>query len=129
MRRPLCIAIIVAFLVAICTLEQILVSSTLTELKQKSQELFLLAPDYEDISSSKIYDLTLELKDYWNKRESLICFFVNHKDMQSMGDELTRMETYCKLNNYDEFSTSLSLVVYYTEEFNHIMGLSLQNLI
>ena len=55
MKRGVCIAVIVTFLLAICALEQILVSGTLNTLKNKTTGLKTFLQDYENIDISEIY--------------------------------------------------------------------------
>ena len=129
MKRSIFITIIVCLLTGICTLEQILVSVTLKELEIKSQELYEIVLDQENVNTNEVINLTKNLRDYWDQKENLLCFFINHKDMDEMGREITKMISYCKQNETAEFNTSLSLVIYYTKMFNHIMGISLQNFI
>ena len=129
MKRGVCITIIVVFLALVCVLEQILVSVTLDNLEQKTQALIKVVYEYENINNNDILIKTNELNSFWEEHENLLCFFINHKDMQEMGTELKKMQTYIETNNSDEYLTSLNLVIYYTDTFNHIMGLSLQNLI
>ena len=129
MKRNICIFFIVIFLFAICTLEQILVHNTLTKLKELSQSLYEIALSSEDVNTQAIFTQTNNLNDFWQKNENYLCFFINHKDMQEMGNELIKMISYSKSNIKEEYLTSLELVRYYCNTFNHIMGLSLQNLI
>ena len=129
MKRGICISIIIIFLIGICTLEQILVDNTLLRLKEKTNNLIIILSEYEDIKNEEIISKTNELNDFWDEHENLLCFFINHKDMQEMGIELNKMKSYIISNTKEEFITSFNLVLHYTETFNHIMGLSLQNLI
>ena len=129
MKRGVFISIIIIFLIGICTLEQKLVDNTLIMLKEKTDNLIIIIPEYENIINKEIILKTNELNDFWDKYENLLCFFINHKDMQEMGIELKKMQSYAEYNVKEEYFTSLNLVIHYTDTFNHIMGLSLQNLI
>ena len=104
-------------------------TTTLDNMKIKSEEIYAVIDDYDNISSDQFFLLTSKLNEYWKDRENLLCFFINHKEMQDMGIELEKMLSYCKFNNKEEYKNSLELVIYYTETFHHIMGISLQNLI
>lgn len=129
MKRNLFIILILLFLAVVCILEQVLVSQTLQSLNEKSLILFNISNNSENINSQNIVEKTHDLNEFWKENENLLCFFINHKDMQEMGIELNKMRTYSALNNKEEYMVSLNLVIYYTKTFNHIMGLSLQNLI
>jgi len=128
MKRVLVISIICIFLVGICILEEILVNTTLTDLKNKSTKMYELYKNSDSADTEELQNLTLKLKNYWDERENLLCFFINHKDMHEMGNEITRLISYSKFNLKEEFEASLLLVIYYSKEFNHIMGVSIQNI-
>ena len=49
--------------------------------------------------------------------------------MHEMGNELNRVNSYAEDNIKEEFIASLNLVIYYSETFHHIMGVSFQNII
>ena len=128
-KRGLFITIIIVFLGIVCVLEQILVSNTLGTLKEKTDDIQIALNQDIDINSDEIYQKTYDLSIFWKNNENLLCFFINHKDMRDMGIEINKMLSYSKSNTKEEFIISFNLVVYYTDTFNHIMGLSLQNLI
>ena len=79
-------------------------------------------------NTPELKQLTFELNDYWAKQENALCFFINHKDMHEMGNEITRLISYSKFNLMEEFEASLLLVIYYSKEFHHIMGVSVENI-
>ena len=128
-KRGLFITIIIVFLGIVCVLEQILVSNTLGTLKEKTDDIQIALNQDIDINLDEIYQKTYDLSIFWKNNENLLCFFINHKDMRDMGIEINKMLSYSKSNTKEEFIISFNLVVYYTDTFNHIMGLSLQNLI
>lgn len=128
MKRIIGIIIITVFLVAICTLEEILINSTLNEVKQYSKTLYELSQKSDTVATEEIISLTNELNDYWLEREPILCFFINYKDVGEMGNEITRMKSYTLSDIKEEFDASLTLVLYYCETFNHITGLSVQNI-
>lgn len=129
MKRGICIIIIAMFLIGICIYEQVLVNNTLSGLNEQSVNLYLQTKDLENVNTNLVLEKSRQINDFWNKNEDKLCFFINHKDMHEMGNELIKMISYSKNNNKEEFLTSLELVIYYSETFHHIMGLSLQNLI
>lgn len=128
MKKGLWIFILTLCLFTICVLEEVLVNTTLQKVSQVSQVLYQLSEKNEDVSITEIYSLSEELKDYWKEKELLLCFFINYKDMNEMGNEIIKMVSYSKNNIKEEFTTSLSLLIYYCETFNHITGFNLQNI-
>ena len=128
MKRLLCIIIISVFLVGVCVTEEILVKRTLFEVNQKGTSLLVYVQNLTDLNTEDVLSKTRELNSFWLKYEDALCFFVNHKDMHEMGNELVKMISYAKNNIKEEYTTSLELVIYYSSTFHHIMGVSLENI-
>ena len=129
MKRLLSIIIISLFLVSVCVLEEILVKSTLKDLNQKSTQIYTYADSLTNLNEVELLNYVNDLNAYWTTNEDLLCFFVNHKDMHEMGNEINKMLSFARSNTKEEFIASLNLVIYYTTTFNHIMGVSLQNIL
>lgn len=128
MKKLLCIMIITAFLVGCCITEEILVKKTLAEIDKQGNELYFYAQSLDNLNNNELLTKTRELNNYWLKYEDALCFFVNHKDMHEMGNELIKMISYAKNNIKEEYLTSLELVIYYSSTFHHIMGVSFENI-
>lgn len=128
MKRIIGIICICLFLFGICVAEEILVSSSLNLVTKESEYLYTLANQSDSVNTQEIITKTKNLKDYWAKREHLLCFFINYKDMSEMSNEITRMLSYAQENIKEEYIASLSLVLYYCETFDHITGFNFQNI-
>lgn len=128
MKKLLCIIIISIFLVGVCITEEILVKTTLTEINNQGNELYALVQNASNLNTPEVLSATRKLNDFWLANEDALCFFVNHKDMHEMGNELIKMISYAKNNIKEEYTTSLELVIYYSSTFHHIMGVSLENI-
>lgn len=129
MKRCVWMFIICAILATICILEEITVNNTLNTIKDYSEQLDSLSQNTENVNDENIYKLSVELGDYWNKRELLLCFFINYKDTNEMSNEIVKIISYSKNNVKEEFTTSLALLKYYCKTFNHITGFNLQNIL
>lgn len=128
MKRIIGIICISLFLFGICLSEELLVSSSLNQVTKDSEYLYNLANQGDSVNSTEIITKTKSLKEYWAKREHLLCFFINYKDMSEMSNEITRMLSYAQENIKEEYIASLSLVLYYCETFDHITGFNFQNI-
>lgn len=128
MKRLVCIIIISIFLIGCCTTEEILVKNTLAEIQLRGTDLYVFVQDLNNLNTEDVLSRTRELNQFWLKYEDALCFFVNHKDMHEMGNELVKMISYAKNNIKEEYTTSLELVIYYSSTFHHIMGVSLENI-
>ena len=128
MKRLVGIIFIAIFLIGVCVTEEILVKNTLAEMNKQGNSLFEYVTALDNINTEEVLDKTRELNTYWLKYEDALCFFVNHKDMHEMGNELIKMISYAKNNIKEEYTTSLELVISYSNSFHHIMGVSLENI-
>ena len=128
MKRIIGIITIIALLFTICLMEELLVSSSLKKIKADSKYLYTTSLKAEDVSKQEIYDKTMALQNFWKKREVVLCFYINYKDMSEMSNELVKMVSYSQSNIKEEYLASLQLLMYYCETFNHITGLNLQNI-
>lgn len=128
MKRIIGILSIVVILIAICLTEELLVADALNKIKKDSDYLYSLSTNSDSVDTDEILELTEELQDFWKKREMVLCFFINYKDMSEMSNEIVKMVSYSKNNIKEEYTTSLSLVIYYCDTFNHITGINIQNI-
>lgn len=127
MRRIIWVLIILASLVIIITLEQVNVSDTLAGLKERIQ---VISTKIE--SSEQITDLTEEvdeLNDFWDKRESIICLTYNHKDMEKIGEQIKKLQTYVKLNDKDNSILEFNLLAFQVTGYEHLVVTSFQNVL
>lgn len=128
MKRIWGIVLIVILLVCICFTEELLVGNTLKKIKKESDYLYNISVNLENVNTDEIITKTDNLYKFWKKREMVLCFFINYKDMSEMSNEIVKMVSYAKNNIKEEYTTSLLLLKYYCETFNHITGINIQNI-
>ena len=127
MKKTIPILIMVALLLFLCITEELLVKTTLKTINTKAMNIYSYVYKIDDVDNVEILKLTHDLNDYWLEHENLLCFFINHKDMHEMGNELVKMISYARSDIREEYITSLELVINYTKTFRHLMGISFQN--
>lgn len=128
MKKLLSIILISIFLISLCIIEEVLVKDTLLTINKMGNEIYNISVQKQAINTDEILQMSQDLQKFWEKKEDLLCFFVNHKDMHEMGNEILKMISYSKNNIKEEFLTSLELVIYYSSTFRHLMGVSIQNI-
>lgn len=128
MKRIIGILSIVVILIAICLTEELLVADALNKIKKDSDYLYSLSTNSDSVDTDEILELTEELQDFWKKREMVLCFFINYKDMSEMSNEIVKMVSYARNDIKEEYTTSLLLLIYYCDTFNHITGINIQNI-
>ena len=129
MKRLFGIILIVLLLIVLCIADEILVENTLHQIKTTGNQIYAYAEQLESVKNEELISQANQLLDYWNSREAILSFFTNHKDIREMGIELTKVISYAEQNIPEEFFTSLQLVIYYSDSFHQVMGISFQNII
>lgn len=128
MKRLFWIILIVIVLIGICVADEMLVNDTLHQIKTTGNQLHAFAQQLDSVNNQELISQSKDLLEFWNSREVILSFTSNHKDIREMGLELTKMITYAKQDIKEEFFTSLELVIYYTDSFRQVIGLSFQNI-
>ena len=128
-KKYLYLFIIFAFLVSICFWEEILVRQSLSEIDDRVSEIQTTVADKEYINTYEILMMVENLEENWHKSEKELCILVNHKDIEDIGMEIARLKSTIATNQIEDFNASLSLVIFFTETYHHVMGTSMQNLL
>lgn len=128
MKKAIHISIIILFLVAICLTEQLLYKEYFNETSKKIENLRVIAEISTDINTQEIIDLTNDLEDYWTKKESVLCTFINHKDIEDIGVEISKLKSAIKENEKQIFVESINLISFFLESYEHMIGINAQNI-
>lgn len=128
MKKAINITIIILLLIGICVLEQVLADKYLAEVESRVDSIYTTFLSVDDINNTQLISQTNELEEYWTNKESILCNFVNHKDIEDIGVEINKMQTATKDNNKDQYYESLKLVKFYLKGYKHVIGISIQNI-
>lgn len=123
------IFLIFLLLIFFCVLEDALSSSALQDLQNdcaRIEQLSLEKDNLRDIVLTLAVD-TLEYN--WTANESNLCYLVNHKSIQEVGVEISKLKVYQSENDVKEFKASLEAVKFYAHSYRHFMGANLHNVI
>ena len=69
------------------------------------------------------------LEYMWRQDESALCFMVNHKSIQEIGQEVVRLKTYIAEDEVTEFKVSLEEIKHYCYGYLHFMGANIHNVL
>lgn len=121
--------LIFLFIVAICVLEEYMVSSSLELVQTSCYEIEKYVSEEGGLQNMEVA-LALENLEYnWTKNEASLCFLVNHKSISEIGQEIAKMK-YCLSNDDVElFMTGVDLIKLYCKSYMHFMGANLHNLL
>lgn len=123
------ILILLAVLIAVCVVEDDLVSSSLSLVDDYCYEIEVAIEENDGIKNSDVCTLVDNLEYSWFANEWKLCYVVNHKSIQEIGVEISRLKSYIEEGDEKEFRASLELIKLYREQYEHFMGASFHNVL
>ncbi len=121
--------LIFAFLVSICIIEEFVVSNSLSQAMNDSLYIEKLLDEDNQLKSMTISLAVDDLEYHWIKNESKMCYLVNHKNIQEIGLEISKLKIYQKDDDLKEFEACLNAVKFYSQGYTHFMGASVHNVL
>ncbi len=121
--------LIFLIIITICIVEDVLVNNSLT---QTQNDCFLIEQQVEkldDIQNMEVVMLVENLEYNWTNSESQLCYLVNHKSIQEIGQEIAKMKLYIASNDLAQFEVSVELIKSYCKNYLHFMGASFHNIL
>ena len=123
------ILVILAILITICVVEDSLVSSSLSLVDEYCYEIEVAISENDGIKNSDVCTLVDNLEYSWFANEWKLCYVVNHKSIQEIGVEISRLKSYIEEGDEKEFRASLELIKLYREQYEHFIGANLHNIL
>lgn len=128
MRKVIHITIIILILIGLCLTEQLLSNKYLNELNDKTDELLSVVRTSEQVNTTEIANLADEITVYWTDKENVLCTFVNHKEIEDIGVELSKVKSSIANNDKDKLLESLDLIKFYIQSYRHFLEINFQNI-
>ncbi len=122
-------AIITIFLIAICCIEDDIVSKSLVRMQSECFEIERLVEEKDNIKNMDIVMEVENLEYTWLQDESNMCYLVNHKNIQEIGQEISKLKLYICENDVEAFKVSLSTIRGYCHSYLHFMGANFHNIL
>lgn len=123
------IFLIFGILVAVCVIEDKLVTVALERVDNYCYQIENAMKENGGIGNNKVNGLVLNLEYNWLEDESKLCFLVNHKSIQEIGIEISKLASYIEQNDIKEFTVSLNLIKLHSDQYFHFMGASFYNIL
>ena len=128
MKKAITILLIFTILITFGFIEVFRVRQVLTSIEDMISDLSLQYELNED-NITIFYDDIGDIKEFWEEKESWLCFVFNHRDLSVITDSLNRLRAYTKNNDFDNAIAELSLLKEYSSKSYHIMGFNIHNIL
>jgi hypothetical protein len=131
MRKSVIFNIILIFLVliAVCIVEDVVVTNSLREVSERCLSIEELVGARKDLRYMDIVMAVENLEYEWQINESKMCYMVNHKNIQEIGAEISKLKGYLDNNEFNDFESSLDAIKFYSHSYLHFMGASIHNIL
>lgn len=129
MKKVLWAIIITILLFAIVIGEQIFVDNTLDTLINKIDIVETSISSTETINKQNIIEICDDLDKFWTEKEKILCLFINHNDLNKVGEQIKKVKIYVEQNRKDDCEYELDTLKFYAESCKHVMEINVQNLL
>lgn len=129
MKRWLVILIIAVILGGFVVFVEIYVNDTLSQLILSINNIVNTVKTEENINFDETLKLANDMKDYWEKREKIICLSYNHKDLEKIGEGIVKVNTYAHQNDKQNFEYELNVLLFYVEGYKDVITTNFQNVL
>lgn len=121
--------LIILLLVAICVVEEVIVSSSLKDIQDRCLVIEQIVERDDTIKTMELVLAVDNLEDNWNRDESNLCFMVHHKNIQEIGQEIAKIKQYIASDDVEAFKVSIECIKSYCRGYLHFMGANLHNVL
>lgn len=128
MKRLIGIIFSLIFIIAVSVIEIVLSEKYINEIIVLSTSIAQTVTR-ETFFDQQHIDEVAKLEEVWTHHENILCFMTNHNNIDEVGEYITKMRTSQRDKDYEEFLSSLDLVIFYANGYKHIFGVNIQNVV
>lgn len=127
MRNATIITISV-LLIVLVIVEQIFIENTFNELEGEVVSIKQSISQTDDINTQENDDLIEQLYTYWDKKEEIMCLTMNHKDLDKIGEQISKIKTYITENNKEYAIYEIDILLFYIHSYQKVTNLTFKNI-
>lgn len=120
---------ILLLIIAICVVEEVIVSNSLSEMHNRVLAIEKVVEEKDDLLNMDVVMEIENLEYVWTRDEEKLCYLVNHKNIQEIGQEIAKLKLYISDNDIPAFKVSLELIKFYCHSYLHFMGANVHNVL
>ena len=123
------LVLIFFLLTGICLIEETVVSASLKNVQDQCFEIEKLVETRESIKDMEMVMAVDNLEYTWCQQEVKLCYMVNHKNIQEIGQEISKIKMYIASDDIDALKVSTQTLRMYCHSYLHFMGANLRNVL
>lgn len=129
MKRNLIIVLIVLIIVAVCAIEEIVLSNINANLTHYTEELSTsITENSDNLSTFEVEEKYKDLSSFWKDAKRKLCYLTNYEKIRIMDESIIKLGA--SIENNDESLTieNLAIVETFSEFTYYFMGFNINNL-
>lgn len=129
MKRNLIIVLIVLLIVAVCAIEEIVLSNINANLAHYTEELSTsITENSDNLSTFEVEEKYKDLSSFWKDAKRKLCYLTNYEKIRIMDESIIKLGA--SIENNDESLTieNLAIVETFSEFTYYFMGFNINNL-
>ena len=129
MKRNLIIVLIVLLIVAVCAIEEIVLSNINANLAHYTEELSTsITENSDNLSTFEVEEKYNDLSSFWKDAKRKLCYLTNYEKIRIMDESIIKLGA--SIENNDESLTieNLAIVETFSEFTYYFMGFNINNL-
>lgn len=129
MKRNLIIVLIVLLIVAVCAIEEIVLSNINANLAHYTEELSTsITENSDNLSTFEVEEKYKNLSSFWKDAKRKLCYLTNYEKIRIMDESIIKLGA--SIENNDESLTieNLAIVETFSEFTYYFMGFNINNL-
>ncbi len=121
--------LILFLLVGICVAEEIVVSRSLQDVQDRCLYIEQILERDDTLKTTEMALAIDNLEYNWQDDEGKLCYMVNHKNIQEIGQEIAKIKQYIASDDIDAFRVSIETIKSYCKSYMHFMGANFHNVL
>ena len=121
--------LIFVFLIAICVIEENLVSTSLESVQNQCCKIENYLVEKDSLKQTELVLMVDNLEFTWTEQESKLCYLVNHASIKEIGYEVSHLKGYIENDDIDAFKVALQAIIFYSHSYLHFMGANFHNIL
>jgi hypothetical protein len=128
-KKVIYFVFVISFLIGVCVWEEIAVHQYLGQIDKAVTDIYLSIEQNPSIDSSDMLLKVESMQDIWKQKANKFCVILNHQQVEDIGVEIARLKGAIINNDKQELLASITVIRFYVDNLNQILGLSVQNLL
>lgn len=118
------ILVLILIVAGLATFEQVYTDNTIATLKTEITTLDTLI-DSENLQKSS--EKTQKIIDFWKERETVICLFVDYRDIESIGKQADLVKSHLSNQDFELAKVECHTLLHVVTTFGEMIGFDWHN--